>query len=184
MKKFICVSHGAVGFDDGSGHPLCLNLILDRLKQAGWQCTLKIKWELLRLGYKQSTANECVFIRRINSHINILIIYVDDLGVIADTNQQVTKVKVELKNSFQIQMTDLGPLTKILGLKIDWDCTEGTLKISQGPYIINILLDCFGMTGCHPTLTQMVPNAKLCTPGKSLLHLITEKLPDYWYGLH
>jgi len=60
-----------------------------------------------------------VFIHISNGHINILILYVDDLSVIADIEQEITKMKKELTNLFQ--MTDLGPLTKILGLKIDHD---------------------------------------------------------------
>ena len=60
-----------------------------------------------------------MFIHISNGHINILILYVDDLSVIADIEQEITKMKKELTNLFQ--MTDLGPLTKILGLKIDHD---------------------------------------------------------------
>jgi len=44
-----------------------------------------------------------------------------------DTEQEIVKIKAELTNSFQV--TDFGPLTRILALNIDHDCENGTLKI-------------------------------------------------------
>jgi len=155
------------GFDDGSGQVLRLNLNLYGLKHGGCCWNEKFTKELLNLGYHQSAADECVFIQISNDHINILVVYVDDLGVIADTEQEIAKMKAELTDLFQ--MTDLGPLTKILGLKIDCDCENGTLKLSQGLYI-NLILDCFGMMECHPVMTPMAQNVKLQSPEEPELH--------------
>lgn len=155
------------GFNDGTGRVLRLNLNLYGLKQAGRRWNQKFTRELINLGYHQSSADECVFIRSKNGHKNILVVYVDDLAVIADTMEEINKMKQELKNLFQ--MTDLGPLTKILGLKIDRDRTNGTLKISQGPYI-DLILERFEMTDCHLVATPMDKNSKLHIPEKMDLH--------------
>jgi len=64
---------------------------------------------------------------------------------------------------------DFGPLTKILGLRIDCDHKNGTLKIFQGPYI-DLILDCFRMTDCHPVVTPMALNVKLQFPEELVLH--------------
>ena len=47
------------------------------------------------------------------------------------------QINGELNGKFP--MTDLGEMAKILGIRVERDRDEGTLKISQGPYI-NVIL--------------------------------------------
>ena len=65
------------------------------IEHAGHQWNKKFTKELLNLGY-QSLTDKCVS----NDCINILVIYVDSLSVIVDTEQQITEVKKELKELF------------------------------------------------------------------------------------
>ena len=49
----------------------------------------------------------------------------------------------------KLPMTDLGEMKKILGLRVERNREEGTLQISQGPYI-NTILMCFHMQNAYP----------------------------------
>jgi len=69
--------------------------------------------------------------------IEIIVVYVDDLGLFSNMKEGLARVKGELNNNST--MTDLGEIKKILGLRIGWNCANGTLKISQGPYINTVL---------------------------------------------
>jgi histone deacetylase 1/2 len=69
------------GFDDRSGHVLKLHLALYGLKQAGHAWHQKLKTELIKLGFSQSSANECIFIWLNGATIEVITVYVDDLGL-------------------------------------------------------------------------------------------------------
>jgi len=84
-----------------------------------------------------------------------------------DTEQEIAKIKAELTNSFQL--TDLGPLAEILGLKIDCNCENSSLEISQGSYI-DLNLDRPRMTDCDPIVTQIAQNVELKVPEEPELH--------------
>jgi hypothetical protein len=65
-------------------------------------------------------------------------------------------------------MTDLGEMKKILGLRIERNRGEGTLKISQGPYIDTILAR-FHMQDANPVSTPLSKTVKLTT-SKEAMH--------------
>ena len=58
----------------------------------------------------------------------------DDLGLFANTKEGIVWIKGELNQKFP--MTDLEEMKKILGIRVKRDRKHGTLKISQGPYIL------------------------------------------------
>ena len=67
------------GFDNGSGCILKLRCTLYGLKQsrqAQYQCLQDL---LLELGYVQGSADECTYIRKCDSTIEIMAAYVDNL---------------------------------------------------------------------------------------------------------
>jgi hypothetical protein len=155
------------GFSDETEQVFRLKLTLYGLKQAGRRWHKRLKQELIDLGFTQSWADECVFIRIIEDRIEILIVYVDDLGIFTNSLPGLERTKNELKKLFE--MTDLGPITKILGLKVDRDRENGTLKLSQGPYIDKIL-ERFKMQDAHPVNTPIAPNTKLRAPEIPKIH--------------
>ncbi|HEV7738142.1 MAG TPA: reverse transcriptase domain-containing protein, partial [Chlamydiales bacterium] len=74
--------HQPPGYDDETGHVLRLRLALYGLKQAGRVWYHRLRAELLKLGYGQSAADECIFIRLApNGERHIIIVYVDDLVI-------------------------------------------------------------------------------------------------------
>ena len=72
-------------------------------------------------------------------------------------------------------MTDLGPMTKILELKVDRDRKNGTLKLSQGPYIDKIL-EQFNMQDAYPVSMLIIPNIQLNLPDVPKINLYYAKV--------
>jgi hypothetical protein len=88
-------------------------------------------------------------------------VYVDNLGLFANTKQGMEKLKKDLNKSYE--MTQLGEMKKILGLCSQRDCEAGILKISQGPYIETILAH-FKMDNENPVSTTLNKTMKLIVP--------------------
>ena len=77
--------HQPEGFDDSSGHVLKLWPALYGLKQAGRAWHQQLQSTLLSFSYTQSMADECIYIRINGSHIEIISVHVDDLGLFANS---------------------------------------------------------------------------------------------------
>jgi Reverse transcriptase (RNA-dependent DNA polymerase) len=154
------------GFDDGTGHVLKLRRALYRLKQAGRTWHQQLRNTLLSFGYTQSTADECIYIRTSKSGMEAISVYVDDLGLFASSKEGMSRIKGELNERFA--MTDLGEMKKILGLRVERNCEEGTLKILQGLYI-DIVLARFHMQDANPVSTPLSKTVKL-TPTNEAAH--------------
>ena len=60
-------------------------------------------------------------------------------------------------------MTDLGEMSKILGIRVERDRDKGTLKISQGLYI-DVVLTRFHMQDSNPVSTPLSKTVKLTVP--------------------
>ena len=103
------------GFNDRSGQVLKLHWAIYGLKQVGCAWYNWLRKTLLNLRYIQSITNECLYIQKGESGINIIAAYVDDLGLVSNTKTRMAKVKEELNKKLPI--TDLGEM-KILGVKV------------------------------------------------------------------
>jgi hypothetical protein len=82
-----------------------------------------------------------------------LFIHVD---VIAVFEKDLTPFKNEIKSEFD--MKDLGQADLLLGIKIFHD--QNAIIMTQHHYI-DSLLDLYGMNGCRPVSTPLVPNSHL-----------------------
>ena len=100
------------GFNDGIGRVLKLHRALYGLKQAGRAWHQRLHGILLNFGYIQSSADECIFIKITGSKIEIISVYVDDLGLFANTKEGMARIKGELNQKFP--MIDLGEMKKYL----------------------------------------------------------------------
>jgi Reverse transcriptase (RNA-dependent DNA polymerase) len=137
---------------------------------------------MLNLNYTQSNADKCIFIRVTKTgEIHQVIVYVDDLGLVTNSKDGMALVKSELQNLFE--MTDLGAMKKILGIKVWRDREAGILQLSQEAYI-DLLLERFQMTNCNPTKTPLVKNSN-CSLRLERLHqifLMARLLVAYVFG--
>ena len=128
------------------------------LKQAGrkWYQTLHNTFQ--GLGFTRSHADHSVFYVSGGDNSIIVAVSVDDMTMAAKRMATIDWLKAELSKRFEI--TDLGDIHWLLGVKITRDRQNRTITLSQGAYIESILND-FGMADCKPTLTPMDPGALL-----------------------
>ena len=106
--------HQPEGFDDRSGGVLKLQQALYGLKQAARAWHQCLRDTLLSLGYFQSSADECIYIRVSGSNIEVILVYVDDLGLFANSKEGMAQIKRKFNGKFV--MKDLGEMKKILGI--------------------------------------------------------------------
>ena len=148
-------------FNDGTRQVLKLNRVLYGLKQVGPAWHQKLKKTLINLGFSQSSADECIFIQLTGANIEIITVYVDDLGLFSNTKEGMGWMKNQLNTLFQI--TDLGEMKNILRIHVQRDCTTRTLNISQEVYI-DLILAQFSMQEANPVLTPVNYSVKLNVP--------------------
>src|SRR5258708_39779802 len=85
-------------------------------------------------------------------------IHVDALLLASNSHSAIQDVKLQLANHFKLH--DQGPATSILGMKIERDCPNRSISLSQPRYIESILAH-FRMLECNPPQTLMDKNQRL-----------------------
>ncbi|CAL8081539.1 unnamed protein product [Prunus armeniaca] len=84
--------------------------------------------------YRRTTSDHCVFVKRFDDgEFIILLLYVDDMLIVRQNNDKISKLKKELSKSFA--MKDLGPAKRIIDMSISRDRKNRKLRLSQESYI-------------------------------------------------
>ena len=104
----------------------------------------------------------------------ILTFYVDDILITGKDPTLVKQKKKERKERFE--MTDMGEVSRVLGMEVTCDYDEGTIAITQKAYVDNIL-ERFGIQdanaahtpGYGPELSAEQPEDKLLGAGATKL---------------
>ncbi|MCO5598252.1 hypothetical protein L7F22_052344 [Adiantum nelumboides] len=86
----------------------------------------------------------------------VIVVYVDDVIIIGDDEDEIKKVKDLLKAEFDIK--DLGELMYFLGIEVIR--IDDGIWLMQRKYVLDMLKK-FGMIGCKPIATPIEQNAKL-----------------------
>jgi hypothetical protein len=94
--------------------------------------------------------------KQTNHGIVVIVIYVDDLIIIGDNNEDIFDLKKLLKQNFKIK--DLGELRYFLGIEVI-QSPKG-IWLLQRQYALNKLFE-YGMTGCKPISIPLEQNVKL-----------------------
>jgi hypothetical protein len=128
------------------------------IKQGPRIWALKLHSVLTSIGFERTTCDYSVYVYRRGDVRIMLPIHVDDLLLASNSKSALRDVKKELASHFKIH--DQGPVTSILGMKVERDRKARTISLSQPGYIESILQD-FGMADCNPALTPMEENLKL-----------------------
>ena len=110
------------------------------------------------IGFKQSNADPCIFIKTEESEKIIVAVYVDDLIIATKTNEKMEEVKKSLSSRFK--MKDLGRLHHCLGITIEYDETRRCLWLHQKPYILK-MLEKFGLSQAKTVSTPANLSVKL-----------------------
>ena len=77
----------------------------------------------------------------------------DDIILLGINKQLLGKLKKQLMDRFE--MTDLGDVSKVLGMNVTQNRVNGTITISQKDYTEDIL-ERYGMTNCNVAFTPGV----------------------------
>ena len=142
----------------GQEHLVCkLKKSLYGLKQSPRCWNTAFKDFMQEIGYVQSVADPCVFIKKANT-LSVVAVYVDDLILLAETEEDMRSLKSKLCARFK--MKDIGRLHYCLGITVVHDDDRNCLWIHQRQYIQNII-DKYGLSEGKTVCTPMDANVKL-----------------------
>ena len=164
------------------------------LKQSPRCWNMKFNQHMNVLGFIQSSADPCIFIRvNKKGKLEIVAVYVDDLILITETQEEMLQMQELLKNTFK--MKDLGPIHYCLGVNIHLE--KESISLNQSQYIQR-LLEKYGLSDANTVTTPMNTNVKLEKNDQiskavnsiqyqsmvgSLLHLAGATRPDIAYAI-
>jgi hypothetical protein len=126
------------------------------LKQAGRKWYDALLCVLTDLGFRTSQVDSGLFYMRFKGHILILVIHIDDCIFTGSLPHLLEEYKVQFHAHYVL--TDLGPVSWLLGIKVTQDRLTRSISLSQSSYIDNILVQ-FALANAKAQLTPMVPGA-------------------------
>jgi hypothetical protein len=125
------------------------------LKQASRVWNIQLHEFLIKIGFKRSNADTCLYV---NVELSIIIaIWVDDILIAGKSAVNIAKVKGQLAGAFR--MKDLGQLAHFLGMRVT-RTSDGGISIDQSMYVKDILTR-FGMEDSKAVSTPLATGTKL-----------------------
>ncbi|GJT44895.1 ribonuclease H-like domain-containing protein [Tanacetum coccineum] len=141
----------------GGTRPELLSMgALSSLKQAPRTWFQRFASYALRVGFSSSRCDSSLFIYRHGTKVAYLLIYVDDIVLVASSTDLLQCIISSLHKEFD--MTDLGALNYFLGISITRDSIG--IFLSQKKYALK-LLDMAHMANCNPTRMPVDTESKL-----------------------
>jgi len=134
------------------------------LQQAPKMWYAKLDDFLKSQGFENIDPVACLYLIMDDGEIIIVLVYVDDLLLVASSLTAINKIK-DARHK-RLEMKDLCEAKVILGLEIRRDKALGTLKLSQGKYAGQVL-ETFGMAECNPIGTPLEVGLKLVKADES-----------------
>ena len=165
------------------------------LKQASRAWNRRLDDFLIKEGFVRLEADHSVYIRRSKECLHIILVHVDDLLLLADSEESMSHIKGVLSTEFE--MTDCGPVHFYLGIQVQQ--TQQQISISQSHFIDQILRK-FGFEDAKPVSTPLDPSVKFikatefdqCTPSEqtmfrqiigSVMYVMLGSRPDLAAGI-
>ena len=141
--------------EPGKEHLVCkLKKSIYGLKQSPRCWNRAFCEHLVSIGFKQSGADPCVYIKK-SELLTIIAVYVDDLILIAKTETEMQKVKENL--AIQFKMKDLCEIHYCL---VEWNKPQKSLRLHQKQYILNVIKK-HGLTEAKTVSTPIDLSVKL-----------------------
>jgi len=112
---------------------------------------------IIKARYNRCEYDSCVYFKQ-SDDPTYLMLYVDDMMIVAKNKTQVQILKAYLKKEFD--MNDLGEAKKILGTEITRDRGSNRLWLSQENYVLKVL-ERFNMTEAKIVTTPLAGHFKL-----------------------
>jgi hypothetical protein len=111
------------------------------LKQAAKAWNKKLHGALIKLSFRQSASDPCLYSKRTSKGVQYVTVYVDDLLIADEDEDEIQNTASELEEEFEL--TRLGELKNYLGINIERD-SNGVFYMDQAQYIQKII-DRFGL---------------------------------------
>jgi hypothetical protein len=127
-------------------------------KQAARQWNMRLHEHMIKHGFKRTDADHCVYIRSEGKEYVVIVIYVDDLIVMAKTKTSIDEICKQLKNDFDIK--ELGEIKYCLGIQVKRNREKKTIEINQEAMIDRVAKR-FAIEECKPTYLPADVNSKL-----------------------
>ncbi|CAN0862290.1 Retrovirus-related Pol polyprotein from transposon TNT 1-94 [Linum grandiflorum] len=153
------------GYHSSATNVVCLlRRSLYGLKQAPRAWFEKFQQTILSTGFTQSLNDPSLFTKRSVTGITALLLYVDDMILTGDDNEDILAVKQVLRDSFKLK--DLSPLSYFLGLEVQR--SSRGIFVCQRKYIDDLLTEAHHSI-CTPASTPMEINLKMSKEDGELL---------------
>ena len=145
------------GYEDTNSSTLVahLNKAIYGLKQAGRTWYTALHSALDGIGFKRSNYDHGVFYAQISAGLVVLAIHIDDCTITGNTQALLDTFKVKINARYT--MTDLGPISWLLGIGVTRNRKNRTITLSQQSYIESILAR-FNLMDAKPLSIPMDPN--------------------------
>jgi hypothetical protein len=148
------------------------------LKQAGFEWSEELERFFLDIRFSRSQVDQAVYFKRTSNEHTVITVSVDDMAVTSKYLKHIKKFKDQLHECFEI--TDIGELTWLLGLKVERDRPKCTISLSQGAYAETVLQR-FHMEDAKPEYMLMKPSTILSTDQSPSMHAELEDMKDVPY---
>lgn len=137
----------------GQQNKVCkLNKALYGLKQASRAWNEKFNKFMIRIGFKRSESDKCLYTKEHGGVKCFVLLYVDDTLIFCSDLKVMATIKKLFSNEFE--MTDMGEAGSFLGMQIGRDIKKGTISLSQSRYLEKVL-NKFQMQECKSKSTPM-----------------------------
>ncbi|CAM8998933.1 unnamed protein product [Rhodiola kirilowii] len=144
----------AIGYVDHKlpDHVCLLRKSIYGLKQSPRQWNIKFNECMMSLGFARSKYDTCLYLKRPKSGLILyLLLYVDDILIMSNSESEISKIKKQLSSNFDMKV--LGIAKKILGINIVRNRQKKLMFLSQAEYVDKVL-EKFSM---HDSKPAMIP---------------------------
>jgi len=138
------------GYGDGTPRICQLIKTLYGLKQASREWNHEFDRKLRKHGYTQLRSDPCIYIWCTEDNFIIITVWVDDMLLFTTTFELKRKAIKDIEDEWEI--TDLGTLTKIVGIELA--ISTDHISISSNNYI-NSILQREGLDSCNAVTTPL-----------------------------
>lgn len=113
--------------------------MLYSLKQSGRHWYQKLSSIFKTLKFSKCSVDQAVFYKhnKLKNEVTVVTVHVDDCTITASNTCLIKEFKAGLRE--HVEVTDLGELHWMLGVKIKHDCEAQMVHLSQHAYIDSIL---------------------------------------------
>jgi len=95
---------------------LRLHKSLYGLKQSGREWNERLNAVLLEIGFTPCPSEPCLYVRKVDDNLGIIVVYVDDLIIASSNKDDLNEIKLLISKKFDV--VDGGYLKHFLGMEI------------------------------------------------------------------